>query len=65
MTRLTLNPRNAMYLSKNDGYLNPGVLPMKDTLVNSNTLINLSRDNYSQEQLNKIEMIKAKRHKED
>lgn len=64
MTNLTLNPRNAMYLSKNDGYLNTGVLPMRDTLVNANTLINLCRSNYTPEQLAKIEAVKNKRIKE-
>ena len=32
------NPRNAMYISRKDGMLNGDVLPMKDTLVNANTL---------------------------
>lgn len=58
MANLTLNPRNSMYLSKNDGYLSSSVLPMKDTLVNANTMINLCRDNYSPEQLAKIERIR-------
>lgn len=59
MANLVLNPRNAMYISKNDGYLNMGVLPMRDTLVNANTMIYLSRDKYSQEQLDQIARVRA------
>ena len=55
----TLNPRNAMMISKNDGYLNKGVLPQRDTLINSTGLLYLSRYNYSAEQLEKIKQLKG------
>lgn len=54
------NPRNAMMISQNDGRFNNQVNVFKDILINANGLINLSRDNYSQEQLDKIARVKAK-----
>ena len=35
----------------------------RDTIINSNTLIRLGRDNYSQEDLDKIEKIRKKQKK--
>ena len=55
-----LNPKNSMYISNNDGYLNTQVIPSKDTLINANTLIRLSRKNYSKSQLDKINIILAR-----
>ena len=52
-----LNPKNSMYISNNDGYLNTQVIPSKDNLINANTLIRLSRKNYSKSQLEKINII--------
>lgn len=52
------NPRNAMYISRNDGMFNNLVNHEKDLLINANTMINLSRGNYSQDQINKIRMVK-------
>ena len=49
-----LNPRNAMYISNNDGKTNTAVIPAREVLINSNTLIGLSRDSYSQEELDMI-----------
>ena len=45
------NPRNAMYISRNDGYFNSDVSMQRDTLINANTLARLGRDTYSQEDL--------------
>ena len=45
------NPRNAMYISRSDGLLNLDVLPQKDTLVNANTLNDLTLHDYSKEEL--------------
>lgn len=53
-----LNPRNNMYISKNDGYVNNNTLPMKDTLINANSLISISRDKYTEYELQKIEEMK-------
>ena len=52
------NPRNNMYISKNDGMLNKQVLVQRDTLINANTLVRLSRGNYSEEDLANIRRIK-------
>ena len=37
-----LNPRNCMYISKNDGLFDNDVNQCRDTLVNANSLSNLS-----------------------
>lgn len=52
------NPRNAMYISKNDGYFNNAYNHQRDTLINANTLINLSREKYTPEQLEAIKAAK-------
>lgn len=54
------NPRNAMYISRNDGMLNEAILPQKDTLVNANTLNDLSLKKYSSEEIEHIKKIKEK-----
>ena len=46
-------------ISNNDGYLNGQVIPSKDTLINANTFVRLARNNYSKQQLNKINAILA------
>lgn len=48
------NPRNAFYVSRNDGKMNSDVLYTKDTMVNANALIGLSRPYYTAEQLERI-----------
>ena len=53
------NPRNAMYISRNDGRFNNDVNFARDTLINANGLINLSRDNYSQEDIDNIRRLQA------
>lgn len=53
-----LNPRNAMYISRNDGKLNKDVLHNKDTLINVNGLKQLSAKSYSPEQLERIRQAK-------
>jgi glutamate 5-kinase len=52
-----------MYISKIDGKFNKDVMVQRDTIINSNTLIRLGRNNYSQEDLDKIEKIKKKQKK--
>lgn len=54
------NPRNSMMISRNDGTFNNNVNIMRDMVINSNIMIGLSRKYYSQEELNAIEMVKAK-----
>ena len=48
------NPRNALYISKNDGMFNNQVNHQRDTIINTQTLVKLSRKNYSKENLEKI-----------
>ena len=57
------NPRNAMYISRIDGKLNPDLIVQRDTLINANTFLHLGRKNYSDANRSKIEEIK-KRQKE-
>ena len=45
------NPRNAMYISRSNGMLNSDVLVQRDTLINSNTLVGLTKDLYTEEEL--------------
>ena len=54
-----LNPRNAMYISKNDGTFNNLVNHKKDLIINLNGILQLSRKNYSQDQLNRIRLAKT------
>ena len=54
------NPRNAMYISKNDGMFNNSYNHKRDTIINMNTLVQLSRSRYSSEQVAKIKTAQAK-----
>ena len=49
-----------MYISKINGKMNNDVMVQRDTIINSNTLIRLGRNNYSEETLSKIKKIKKK-----
>ena len=49
-----------MYISRIDGKLNPDLLVQRDTLINANTFLHLGRDNYSQENLDKIKAIRER-----
>lgn len=49
-----------MYISRSNGLLNSDVLPMKDTLVNTNTLNDLTLHDYSKEEIDHINKIKEK-----
>ena len=51
---LAFNPRNAMHISKNDGFFDNDYNQQRDTIINMNTFVQLGRDNYSQEQLDAI-----------
>lgn len=54
------NPRNAMYISRNDGLTNSAVLVQRDTIINANTLLYLGRNKYTPEQMAKIQAVKAR-----
>ena len=49
-----------MYISKNDGMFNNSYNHKRDTIINMNTLVYLSRHNYSKEQLERIKAAKEK-----
>ena len=49
-----------MYISRIDGKLNSDLLVQRDTLINANTFLHLGRDNYSQENLEKIKAIRER-----
>ena len=49
-----------MYISRIDGKLNSDLLVQRDTLINANTFLHLGRDNYSQENLDKIKAIRER-----
>lgn len=53
------NPRNAMYISKNDGMFNNSYNHKRDTIINMNTLVQLSRQYYSPEQIERIRLAQA------
>lgn len=57
------NPRNTMYISRNDGLFNNAVNHQKDLLANINTFISLGRDNYTDEDKAAIAAL-LKRNKE-
>lgn len=54
---LVFNPRNSMYISKNDGLFDNDVNHCRDTLINANSLNNLA-DEYTDDQLAKIRYLK-------
>ena len=45
------NPRNSMYISKNDGMFNNSYNHKRDTIINLNTFSQLSRDFYTADQI--------------
>lgn len=55
------NPRNAMYISRNDGYFDNQLNHQRDQIINMNTFVSLGKNNYSKEQLNKIYSVLARR----
>ena len=54
------NPRNAMYISRADGLLNKAVMVQRDTVINSNTLIHLTMNDYSADDLQIMEKLFTK-----
>jgi len=51
------NPRNSMYISRSNGMLNSGVLVQRDTLINSNTLVGLTKNMYTEEELMELRSV--------
>ena len=55
----TLNPRNAFMISKNDGLCNMDMIHQRDIIIAMSSIINLTRDRYTQEEINKIMWLKS------
>lgn len=51
------NPRNAMYISRSDGLFNKAVMVQRDTVINANTLVSLTRNDYSEDDLAKMNRL--------
>ena len=49
-----------MFISKNDGMFNNAVNHQRDTIINTQTMVKLSRKNYSKENLERIYSIVRK-----
>ena len=43
-----------MYISRSNGMLNKDILVQRDTLINSNTLVGLTKDLYTEEELEEL-----------
>lgn len=52
------NPRNAMYISRNNGLLNNSIMVQRDTLINTNTLNDIGYQTYTDKELANIQRIK-------
>ena len=48
------NPRNAMFISRNDGMMNDNFNHQRDAMVLLNALININADKYTSEELAEI-----------
>lgn len=53
------NPRNSMYISKNDGMFNNSYNHKRDSIINMNTLVQLSRSHYTPDQIERIRTLQA------
>ena len=53
------NPRNNFQISKNDGMMNSSVNHQRDIIINSNTLMQLCRDNYTDEHIAYIKQLQS------
>jgi DNA-directed RNA polymerase beta' subunit len=54
------SPRNAFCISRNDGRMNPSINIFKDTVINLNALINLSKEYYTEENKSRINALQEK-----
>lgn len=56
---MVFNPANAMIISKNDGYFNNAYNNQRDCYINLNTMLQLSRGYYSQEEIEYIKSLQT------
>lgn len=54
------SPKNAFCISRDDGGMNPNINIFKDTVINLNALMNLSKQYYTQENLDRIKRLQEK-----
>ena len=54
------SPRNAFCISRDDGMFNNDVNILKDTVINIEAFQHMTRNNYTESQLNKIYALKEK-----
>ena len=54
---LKMNPRNSMYISRNDGQFDNRMNHQRDTIINTNTLVLLGRNNYTEEERKRLIQI--------
>lgn len=51
------NPRNSMYISRNDGLFDNRLNHQRDVIINSNTFVSLGRQLYTREQIAQLEKL--------
>ena len=49
-----------MYISRSDGLFNKAVCVQRDTVINANTLISLSKNDYNEDDMEKMQKLFAK-----
>lgn len=63
--REVFNPRDAMFISRNNGYVDENMLHSRETLMNWNTHHMMGMDQYTEEELEAIKLIKTKQREND
>lgn len=56
---LIFNPRNNFQISKNDGLMDNSINHQRDIIINSNTLMQVSREYYSSDHIAYIKQLQA------
>ena len=56
---ISFNPRNNFQISKNDGMMNKSVNHQRDIIINSNSLMQLSRSHYSESHIKYIKQLQS------
>ncbi len=54
---LKLNPKNSMYISRNDGQFDNRLNHQRDTIINTNTLLLLGRHLYTPEEISRLQQM--------
>lgn len=57
----TLNPRNSMYISRNDGMFDNRLNHQRDVIINTNTFVSLGRHLYNPEELANLQKMAKQR----